>query len=122
MVHFFKQALGKRGQVIACDSSAGAPALLEADRHFIVPPMDRPDYYDTLLSICWEQRARLLFSVHDHELAGLAERASRFREVGAIPVVSSPEVIATCQDKWAAFQFFTACDIPTPLTYLSLAE
>src|SRR5262249_21622695 len=59
---------------------------------------------------------------HDHELAGLAERASRFREVGAIPVVSSPEVIATCQDKWAAFQFFTACDIPTPLTYLSLAE
>lgn len=122
LVQFFKSALGERGQVMACDSSESAPALAEADQKFIVPPVDQPDYFDILLSICREQCIRLLLSVNDIELGGLAQQAARFREAGTIPVVASPQAMATCLDKWAAFNFLRTCALPTAPTFLSIAE
>jgi carbamoyl-phosphate synthase large subunit len=118
LAQFFKAALGARGRVIACDSSAIAPGLLEADRQFVVPPMDHPEYYDALLELCREQNVRLLFSVNDLELGGLAEHAGRFRAAGTLPVLARPDTIAICQDKWASFRFLRTAKISTPHTYL----
>jgi carbamoyl-phosphate synthase large subunit len=122
LVQFFKRALGGGGQVIACDSSPHAPALVEADRHFLVPPMDQPNYFDALAAISREQQVRLIFSVHDLELAGLAQRAQAFREAGTIAVVAAPHVVAACQDKWAAFRLMRANGVPTPATYLTAED
>src|SRR5947209_1962877 len=99
LVQYFKQALGERGQVLACDSSASAPALAEADQRFLVPPIDQDDYVDVLLSICRTHKVRLLLSVNDLELGGLARQASQFRAAGVFPVIASAPVIATCMDK-----------------------
>jgi hypothetical protein len=85
LVSFFKKALDRHGQVIVCDSKESAPALLEAHQRLIVPPMDRPDYFDALLDICREQRVRLVFSVNDLELGGLARHALRFRAAANDP-------------------------------------
>ena len=122
LVHYFQAALGGRGRVIACDASASAPALAEADQKIVVPTMDDPGYFDVLLSICQESRVRLVVSVNDLELSGLARHAPRFHDVGAIPIVASPEIVAICGDKWAAFQWLQAREIPTPETYLTLAD
>lgn len=122
LVQFFKSALGQRGQVIVCDSSASAPAFMEADQSFVVPPVDDPDHFDVLASICEQQRVGLLISVHDFELAGLAHQAGRFRELGTIPMIASPSIVAMCQDKWSAYHFLKARDIPTPTTCASITE
>jgi carbamoyl-phosphate synthase large subunit len=115
----FKNAVGLHGKVLACDSSDAAPALLDADLRFRVPSMDHPAYYDTLIDICAEHRVRLLVSVNDLELGGLSSLVNRFRAVGTVALVSSSEVIATCQDKWAAYRWLQAHDISTPRTYLT---
>jgi len=122
LVQFFQRALGLRGQVIACDASASAPALLAADRTFVVPAVDHAEYFEVLESICREQSVSLLFSVNEMELRGLAQRAASFREFGTTVVVSAPEVIATCQDKWSAYCLLRDADIPAPKTFLSLDE
>lgn len=122
LVEFFKQAVRPRGSVIACDSSAEAPALGCADARVIVPPMDHPDYFETLLRICAKYSIGLIVSVNDIELAGLARHAERFRSIGTIPLIASPEVIATCQDKWAAHQWLRARGLPVPKTYLTLGD
>jgi carbamoyl-phosphate synthase large subunit len=122
LVHFFREALGRRGRVIACDASANAPAVADADLKIVVPPMDHVDYFDVLLAICREQRVRLIVSVNDLELGGLARRAPHFHGVGTIPIVASPEIVATCNDKWAAFLWLRARTLPTPETYLTLAD
>lgn len=122
LVHFFRRALRGRGVVIACDSSPTAPALAEADRAMLVPPFDAPDYVEVLFALCRAQAVRLILSVNDLELIGLAEAAPRFRAAGTIPVVAVPEVIALCQDKWAAYRALCAVGIPTPDTYLSIDE
>jgi carbamoyl-phosphate synthase large subunit len=121
LVQFIKDAQRRRGEVIACDSSETAPALSVADRRVVVPPMDRRDYFDVLITACRQYNVRLLISVNDLELAGLAREAPRFRAGGTIPVVASPPVIALCQDKWETYRFLRSCDIPTPNTYRSLA-
>jgi carbamoyl-phosphate synthase large subunit len=106
--------------VLACDSSASAPALSEADQALVVPTFENPRYFDTVLAICTTHQVRLLLSVNDLELAGLAENAAQFRDAGTVPLVSSPTIIARCQDKWAAYQWLSAQGIPTPRTFLSV--
>jgi len=119
LIEFFQNELAGRGRVIACDTSAAAPALAAADEGIIVPPMNDPAYFDALLSVCEERQVRLVISVNDLELGGLARNADRFREIGTIVVVADSQVISTCQDKWTTFQLLRSCEIPTPETYLS---
>ena len=121
LVRYFCEALAGRGEVIACDSSEHAPALQDADRSFVVPAIDRSDYFDVLRSLCRRHQVRLLIPINDLELLGLAERAADFLADGTIVLISSPGVISLCQDKWAAFEFMKAHGIPTPDTYQSIA-
>jgi carbamoyl-phosphate synthase large subunit len=122
LVDYFRQALAGRGQVFASDASLSAPALQEADRAFLVPAVTAPDYFDILLEICREHQVRLLFSLNDLELPLLARQRDQFLAIGTIPVVSSPTVVDLCFDKWATWNFLREIGVPTPLTFISLAE
>src|SRR5262249_2830496 len=77
LVQFFREALCGRGEVIACDCCDNAPALADADRSFVVPRVNAPDYADTLLAVCRENAVRLVIGVNDLELADLARQAPR---------------------------------------------
>lgn len=122
LVRCFKEALGGRGQVFVADMSPDAPALREADRAFVVPPIDHPSYFDRLITICQQYRVLLLISVNDLELPLLARQRERLIAVGTTPVISSPHVVDICFDKWATFEFLKRCGLPAPKTYLSLTE
>jgi carbamoyl-phosphate synthase large subunit len=122
LVRFFREALRGRGEVIACDCCANAPTLADADRSFVVPRVDAPEYADTLLAVCRENAVRLVIGVNDLELADLARQAPRFRAAGTVVVVASPRVISTCQDKWATYGLLRSLEIPTPKTYPSIDE
>lgn len=122
LVDYFRQALAGRGKVFASDAADSAPALQEADRAFLVPPVTDPDYFTILLAICREHRVRLLFSLNDLELPLLARQRDQFLNIGTIPVVSSPTVVDLCFDKWATWKFLHRIGVPTPLTFVTLAE
>jgi len=122
LLKFFQEALGNGGKVFAGDASLEAPTLQEADESFVLPPINHSEYCDTLLDICQQNQVRLLIPLNDIELPYLAKKRDRFLEIGTIPVVSSPEVIDICFDKFATFQFLQKLDISTPKTYLSLTE
>jgi carbamoyl-phosphate synthase large subunit len=121
LVQFFKAALRPGEQVIACDSSASAPAFMEADQSFVVPSVDHPDYFDVLARICAEHEVGLLVPVLDLELPGLAQRADLFRAAGTIPLIAAPRAVATCLDKWAAFHYLKACNLGVPHTCNTVA-
>lgn len=122
IVKYFQEALNNQGMVFACDVSPEAAALQEADRSFVLPPINDENYLDKLLCLCNKNSISLLISLHDLELPILAEQHDRFAKIGTTLAVSSPEVINICFDKWATFQFLTSHNIPTAKTYLSLSE
>jgi len=122
LVRMFQQALGPGGRAIACDSCETAAVFAATEHKIVVPPINHPSYFDTLLEICREERVGLLVSVYDMELESLARQAPRFREQGTIPVIAAPEIVAMCHDKWAAFQWLRSRGIVTPDTYLTAAS
>jgi carbamoyl-phosphate synthase large subunit len=119
-IRAFKQALDKDDRVLACDASPEAPALQIADKSFVVPPADADNYLDVLLTICREQRVRLLIPAVEPELPLLAAHRARFLEIGTLPLVSSPEIIAICYDKLETATFLERCGLAAPRTYVRL--
>jgi carbamoyl-phosphate synthase large subunit len=122
LVQFFREAVGNQGKVFAGDATLEAPALQEADESFLLPRINHSDYFDKLLDICEQKQVRLIIPLNDLELPYLARQRDRFLKIGTIPVVSSPEVIDICFDKFATFQFLQNLGISAPKTYLSLEE
>jgi carbamoyl-phosphate synthase large subunit len=116
-VEFFKQAVGHQSRVFACDSSAGAPALQIADKAFIVPHIDHEDYIDALLTISDDHQIGLLVPALEPELLLLAVHRARFLAIGTVPLVSPPEIVATCYDKLATSSFLLNCGLGIPYTF-----
>jgi carbamoyl-phosphate synthase large subunit len=122
LLRYFRQALRGTSQVFAADADPLAPAMQEADVAVTAPSFHQPDYVDHLVALCEKHRIRLLFSLNDLELPILACHRDRFSSVGTTPVVSAPDVIATCSDKWATHQVLTRWGLPSPKTFLSLTQ
>lgn len=121
-VNEFKKALGARGRVFACDSSADAPALRHANRAFVVPDVVAEGYVDSLLELCRAHHVGLLIPILEPELPLLAENRQRFAAIGTRVVVSTPEVIATCYDKLQTARFLAECGLAVPRTFCSVGE
>ena len=122
LLKFFQEALGNQGKVFAGDATIEAPTLQEADESFLLPRINHSEYFEKLLDICQQKQVRLLIPLNDLELPYLAKQRDRFLAIGTIPVVSSPEVIDICFDKFATFQFLQNLGISAPKTYLSVTE
>jgi carbamoyl-phosphate synthase large subunit len=121
-VSMFKDAVKGRGRVFACDASADAAAMQEADESFVVPSVEDPGYIDALLSLCESHRVRLLVPALEPELPLLSAHRARFAAVGTVALVSAPEVVATCYDKLATNRFLESVGLAVPRTFFSLAE
>jgi carbamoyl-phosphate synthase large subunit len=119
-IRAFKQALNNCGRVFACDASPDAPALQMADKGFVVPSVDADNYVDVLLKICREQCVRLLIPALEPELPLLAAHRGRLLEIGALPLVSSSEIVAICYDKLETAKFLERCGLTVPRTYVEL--
>lgn len=125
LVEYFQRALRRRAdgsgdRVFAADARADAPALQEADDAVIVPPVGDVHYIDALLEFVQEAQIGLLVPLSVSELPYLAAAQDRFAEVGTRVVISSPEIILRCADKWQTYTFLRAQGLRTPQTYLAL--
>lgn len=117
IIQYFKKELSGTGQVVAADCSPIAPALYEADRYYIVPPITDAGYIEEILEICKKEKVNALFSLIDPELTIIAQNKQRFLEKGITPVVSDFSVVDICFDKYKMFEFCRENGIPTVLTY-----
>jgi carbamoyl-phosphate synthase large subunit len=121
LVRYFKDALKGRGHVLAADTCKEAPALVEADLSFVVPPFSSESYIDSLIGICRNYNVGLVFPLNDFELSILARSAGRvLQEAGSTVVVSTPTVVDLCLDKLATLRFLEQQAILTPKTYSDL--
>ena len=105
IVQYFKQAFEGVGNVVAADASALAPALYEADRHFIVPAISDPGYIEAVLDICRKEQISGVLSLIDPELSVLAANEDRFRTLGVQVIGSSYELCELSLDKMRMYSW-----------------
>ena len=105
IVQYFKNALSGKGFVIATDCSDLAPAIYEADKHYIVPRMTDEGYIDVILDISKKEKINGVLSLIDPELSLLAENKERFEEIGTTVIGSSYELCEMSLDKFKMFNW-----------------
>lgn len=108
IVQYFKREFEGVGTVIATDASELGPAIYEADKFYIVPPISAPEYIDKVLDICDKERIDGLLSLIDPELSLLALNKDRFKKAGVTVIGSSYELCETSLDKMQMYEWLTS--------------
>src|SRR5690625_1605918 len=118
IIQYFKNELKGIGQVMATDCSRLAPALYDADKHFIVPRIDDENYLDTILSICKDNNIKAVLSLIDPELSILSKHKQDFLDIGTMPIVSDYDVVELCFDKYRMYEKLVKNGFKTIRSYI----
>lgn len=105
VVQYFRRTFAGKGLIIATDCSAIAPAIYEADKYYIVPPISAPGYLDIILDICRKEKIDGILSLIDPELSLLAHAQERFASLGCTVIGSSYALCEMSLNKWEMYQW-----------------
>jgi carbamoyl-phosphate synthase large subunit len=115
------KSVGQAGHVcVASDIDPHCFGGVLADDFVLMPRADDPELWQKIERLLVEARIDVVIPSLDETLLGWSERSASLRaRLGVQVVVSDPETVAICQDKWRTYQFLTASAVPTPATSLS---
>ncbi len=122
LVKYFKESLGPTGQVHVSNSDDMTVAFRYADKSVITPLIYDAEYIPFLLGYCRENKIDVLLSLFDIDLLMLARHKADFAAIGTRVIVSDPELIEVCNDKWKTYLYLKDRGFAVPRTYLSLQE
>lgn len=122
MVRYFKEALNGEGKVFTANSDEKVSSFIFADKTVITPLIYDADYIPFLLDYCKKNDIKLIVPLFDIDLYILSLNKKLFEEQGTFVLVSSPEVIEKCNDKWKTKLFLQENGFDYPKTVLSIED
>lgn len=117
----FREALltlGVNGKLIGTDIDPLAPAFQLVDNGFLVPKVDSPEFIETIIKICRDQKVRLVLPLIDPDIPVLAKYKAEIKATGARVAVADENEALICGDKWQTYEFLHDLGIPTPQSWL----
>ena len=105
VVQYFKKTFDGTGQVIATDANTLGPAIYDADKYYIVPPITEPGYIDIILDICKKEQIKGVLSLIDPELSLLAANEEKFKAIGVTIIGSSYDLCEMALDKMMMYEW-----------------
>lgn len=105
IVQYFRKTFDGFGTVVATDASTLGPAIYDADKYYIVPPITEDGYIDQILSICKKEQIKGVLSLIDPELSLLAANEERFKAVGTTIIGSSYDLCEMALDKMQMYKW-----------------
>jgi hypothetical protein len=85
-----------------------------ADRHYLAPPPDHPDYIDRLGRLAAREQIDLVVPTRDTHVRVVSRHRARLPCRVFLP---RHRVVELCQDKYRVSAFLRARGVPAPLTY-----
>ena len=122
LIRYFQEALKGNGKVFAANSSPVSTALQAADEGIVTPLIYDSAYIPFLLDFCREKKIDALMSLFDIDLPVLARHKKDFAAVGTRVLVSDPDLVDICNDKWKTCLFLKDNGFPLIPTWLDLRE
>lgn len=120
VVEYFKKAFAGEGKVICTDCSPYAPALYEADAHYIVPRITQEGYMDNIFDICRKENITGVLSLIDPELSLIAKHKEEFKKLGVTVIESSYELCERTLNKWEMYLWMKEHGYPCAKSYITL--
>lgn len=122
MVKYFKEVLGENGLVHLCNSDNKSIAFKYADKKVLSPLIYDDNYIPFLIDYCKANSIDIIISLFDIDLSMLAKHKKQFEEVGTRVIVSDPEIIEVCNDKWMTYEFLIKNGFDAPKSFLKVEE
>ena len=119
LVDYFKNRKNGFDKVVVTDCSANSHALYRADKYYLMPRMTHPNYLPTLFDICKQEEIHAVLPLQEDELVLIAEHREEFLARDILPVISEPNTINMCRDKYGFYKRMTEIAVPVILTYLT---
>lgn len=116
----FKETIGDTGVIVATDNSSTAPAIYCADKQYVVPRIDDPEYLNIILEICEKENIKAITTLIDPEISILANNRDLFLSKGIIPLCPDKPSADLCFDKYKMYKYLVSKGIRTPLTFNNL--
>ena len=120
LINYFKEAIKGEGLIMAADMQKTAPAMIDADKAFIVPGIYAENYVDELIKCIKNEAVDLVISLNDLELPILAEHQKEIEETGAKVIISNPKAIKIAFDKWETAKYIERIGLKSPKTYINI--
>lgn len=105
IVQYFKRTFDGVGTVVATDASTLGPAIYDADKYYIVPPITEDGYVDIILDICKREQISGVLSLIDPELSLLAANEDKFKTIGVTIIGSSYDLCEMALDKMQMYRW-----------------
>ncbi len=122
LLKYFKEQLSDAGLIVATDMQLTAPALTVADIKIQVPAVYDDGYIDCMLDICRRHDIKAVICLNDLELPILSKEKARFEAIGVKVIVSDPEIIDICFDKYRTARYVESIGLDTPMTFVNYGE
>ena len=118
----FKLSMEAGSKLVATDISPYAPALYMADKQYLVPRIDDPNYINVILDICRKEAINAVTTFIDPEIEILAKNRSKFVALGIEVLAPYEETAHLCFDKYLMFKFLSEHGIKTVMTWVTLED
>lgn len=122
LMQYFKKQLVGKGRLIATDCNPFAPALFEADAHYVVPRITHPDYMRTIKEICVKENVKGVLTLIDPEISLIARHKEEFAGLGVTVLASSYEAVECSYNKMEMYRFCKTHGIRAVASFGSLQE
>lgn len=105
IVQYFVKTWDGVGKIIATDANTLGPAIYDADKYYIVPPITEEGYIDIILDICQKEQISGVLSLIDPELSLLAANKEKFEAIGTTIIGSSYDLCEMALDKMQMYEW-----------------
>lgn len=105
-------------KLVGGDPDPLAFGLYEVDYGFLLAQDRIDEYVSRSIEVCLDQHVDLVIPSFGPALVEWARRKESLAAAGIDILISSPETVSMCCDKWRVYEFFLAHGIPTPRTSL----
>lgn len=122
LIKDFKQSMQGQGCIVAVDCSPLAPALYLADKYYIVPRIDDPDYLDIILDICNKEGINAVTTFIDPEIELLAKNRKIFEDNNILVLTPEERTAEICFDKYKMYKYLKDNNINTVMTWSNIEE
>ena len=122
LVKYFKNVLGEKGEIHVANSTSMSPAFTYADYSVVTPLIYDKEYINFLKLYCVKNEINAIISLFDIDLFVLARHKQDFLDLCVKIIVSEPQVIEICNDKWKTYNFLKKSGFYTPKTFLNVEE
>ena len=106
-------------KIVATDQDPLSAGMQLADRNYITPNVDLPNWWDTIESIIKQENINVILQTGDVDILQFAQHKRDLTRLGVFNLIPAASTIRICQDKYV---FYSLCKQVYKLPYTSKSD